>query len=727
MNDPVVEEADNRDSELDKLVAACQSRLPAPATWAAFPGYPDSLALALVDAIWSPGIRYATTAAVVGRYAEHRRLVGTDPAHDTVSGLLSTYEGFGSTERFIDAVGTRHRVSTQSGAALKGAVVRQAAESLRELGIDTADQFRAADQTPVGKQAESAWRALPGQRSGISWRYLRMLLGLADVKPDRMVTRFVAAALGVSEASLAPDRVALLVQAAAAHHAVDAGALDHKIWKYQTSQPSTQEGTPADHLKALAIALSDRCLPILAEQHVIPTSRFQPFIQVGRHYQGSDVMYRPEFRELEAALERQYPHRFANPRRPNAEFVNGYIFGYIEAVVARRAGDDWDPTVAEQAAARSADELIRVLESEQYDLMCCRAVTHLTTSSGDDERIGNVSVYPEKDLRGIDSRTRSTIPAADTAFAGELPFIFGPPHSLLVSKVTVQNGKDPYVAARRASAAIDRFMLLARLLHAGTHQSGWQVIGATSLIARVRPKSRTFVAGTADPRIQRTVQLSASDAPALAALSQYIDAAVVKREGMVTTSFDTAVHLYNRAHESGDDFERIIDLATALEAVLTGEDKGEGLSLRLRIRAAALLATQDDSGHAIFKDIGLLYDLRSRLVHGGSIPEKDLRDILRKTSTIPNDAMFGVALAQAVDRLRDLVRRSFLARLCLAAGPEPLWPFGKSTAVDAALADDTSRLVWRTQWRDRLTGLGISTAADTARPLTDPLAQHDTD
>ncbi|MBC3844656.1 hypothetical protein GXW82_44130 [Streptacidiphilus sp. 4-A2] len=89
---------------------------------------------------------------------------------------------------------------------------------------------------------------------------------------------------------------------------------------------------------------------------------------------------------------------------------------------------------------------------------------------------------------------------------------------------------------------------------------------------------------------------------------------------MATTSFDTAVHRYNRAHEDGNDFERIIDLATALEAVLTGNDRDHNeITERLKSRAAALLATDTDTGAAILNDIAKLYDLRSRLVHGGSI------------------------------------------------------------------------------------------------------------
>jgi hypothetical protein len=45
------------------------------------------------------------------------------------------------------------------------------------------------------EQLKQAWLAVPGQRSGISWRYLLMLAGIPEVKPDRMIRRFVADAL----------------------------------------------------------------------------------------------------------------------------------------------------------------------------------------------------------------------------------------------------------------------------------------------------------------------------------------------------------------------------------------------------------------------------------------------------------------------------------------------------------------------------------------------------
>ena len=80
--------------------------------------------------------------------------------------------------------------------------------------------------------------------------------------------------------------------------------------------------------------------------------------------------------------------------------------------------------------------------------------------------------------------------------------------------------------------------------------------------------------------------------------------AVVKRDKMVATSFDIALRNYTRSHQQGDYYDRIINLATALEAILTGsDDETEGVGLRLRTRAAALLWTDTDPGRAIFDDV----------------------------------------------------------------------------------------------------------------------------
>lgn len=707
---------DDKDAaDVAAVVKACSGLLRPPAEWTPPAGYPDSLALAVIDAIWSIGTRYPVTRGVIGRYRSLRARQHADASHDSLTDLLATYERLGGVDAFIEKVGTRNRVSTRPGAARKGEVVQQAAALLTSLGIDTAANFLGADGTPAGDQAREAWSALPGQGSGTSWRYLRMLLGLPDVKPDRMIIRFVAAALQVEEGSVAAERAVRLVRAAAEHLGVDQRALDHEIWEYQSGQCGSHDPlSDREHLQALAHAFIGAAFPALAELRVIPTSVYNPFVRVGHDYEGTVVMGLPEFKELEAALERRYPQRFARTEGPglsDSEFALHYVFSFLEAATARCGGGPDTFEADTEAVQKSFDELVAVLEAAGDQLHCCRAVSHLTTETGEPVRIGEITVYPDTGLGSVFKRTRELIPRAG---ADEPPRIYDPPQSLVVATASSPSS-DPYPARREISGLVDRFLLLARLLFAGTHQSCWQITGTPTVVSRMNPHQRTFGKQGMNHRMQRAVRLRDEHAPLFAALSGLLDAASVRQPGVVVSSLQVALSRFDSAHEAHDDYESIVDLATAFEAALISDGaEHDAISLRLRSRAAALLATESDPGHAIFKDVQALYDVRSKLVHGGRITEKYLRKMISGVSTVPDAAPFGVAFAFAVDRLRDLVRRALLARICLATGPEPLWPLDSTESIDAQLADDPQRIRWREHWRNELTAFGAAAAAEAA-------------
>jgi len=249
----------------------------------------------------------------------------------------------------------------------------------------------------------------------------------------------------------------------------------------------------------------------------------------------------------------------------------------------------------------------------------------------------------------------------------------------------------------------------------------YEVRGMTTFVSRMNPYMTEFRGARA--LVRRTVWLNDQHGPAFDAIGELLDQADVKREGMAATSFDVALGKFNGSHHQVNPYEALVDLATALEAILAGGEKeNEGLTLRLRNRAAAVLAIDGDPARAIFGDVGLLYGLRSKLVHGGQIKESDLRRELDKISTMPDGEAanrYGVAIGYAVDRMRDLVRRAILARVCLAATPDPLWPFTGGGSVDAELSDDETRGRWRASWHDRLAALGIEAASQRPRAAVD--------
>jgi hypothetical protein len=215
-----------------QVAQRCIEQLPDRATWTFPGGYPRSSALCLVDAIQSMGVRYGSVEKVVRRYRDTRPgMAGTDGLPE----LLATFEERGGVDAWAREIGTKHRTSTRAGAPLKAAAIHEAAASLLEAGVSTADDLRALD--PAGlAEVKTRWLRISGQRSGISWRYFLMLAGVPGVKADRMICRFVRAATGLPPASVTPQLAGRAVEGAADLLGVSPSALDHTIWRWQSGR-----------------------------------------------------------------------------------------------------------------------------------------------------------------------------------------------------------------------------------------------------------------------------------------------------------------------------------------------------------------------------------------------------------------------------------------------------------------------------------------------------------
>lgn len=190
-------------------------------------GYPGSLALCTIDAIWSIGIRYSNVEGVIVRY---RKSVENADHHD-LTDLLAAIDRAGGTDAWRSRVGTRHRTSSRGG-IYKADAVAQAASALVALGLNSTSDLAQATP-PKLTHGEEAWRAVRGQRSGISWHYFLILAGVDDVKPDRMVCAFLKKAV---PSMPDPGTARALVLAAAREMQVSARTLDHRIWLYQSGR-----------------------------------------------------------------------------------------------------------------------------------------------------------------------------------------------------------------------------------------------------------------------------------------------------------------------------------------------------------------------------------------------------------------------------------------------------------------------------------------------------------
>lgn len=218
------------------LADECLRVLGAPATWTAPKGY-DGLAEATIDAIWSMGVRYQGVSNVLDRYRSWvRETHAVSSRLRTASQLGADIESVDGPEAFADqVVRNRQRTSTRSG-ILKAEAVLTATGVYSAHGIDAAADLvaKASDEG-----LKSDWLAIKGQGSGISWRYLLMNTRVDDIKPDRMICRFVARTLnvpGVSSERAHSEVTSAFTILQRGLPDLTLRGLDHAIWRYESGR-----------------------------------------------------------------------------------------------------------------------------------------------------------------------------------------------------------------------------------------------------------------------------------------------------------------------------------------------------------------------------------------------------------------------------------------------------------------------------------------------------------
>jgi hypothetical protein len=220
------------DEALRAMLAAVEILLPSPDRWATTSGY-DAVGLAIIDAVWSIGVRYQSVENVMARYRAARLAGGDDPEADRPADVRRFIDACGGPEEFAQRMGNRQRTSTTNG-ILKAEAVLHEARILEEEGVELPADLTGASPERL-EHLQGRWCTVAGQGSGVSWRAFSMLVGLPEVKPDRMIRRFAAAALGrPRETAVGVDEARELVLGAAARLGVSPRALDNAIWSYQS-------------------------------------------------------------------------------------------------------------------------------------------------------------------------------------------------------------------------------------------------------------------------------------------------------------------------------------------------------------------------------------------------------------------------------------------------------------------------------------------------------------
>lgn len=178
---------------IESLCQACEATLNLENAELSSSYYYDSLPQCVIDAVFSIGVKYTSTTNVVKSYCAYYGLRVHNRDHDqkgnkhTISQLIDHITSTG-VRKSADVIFQNHqRTSTRNG-ILKADAVLRFARVLQKYGVETL-----ADMLSKGLplQAEVEIMRIPGQKSGLSLRYLYMLSGDdSQSKPDRHVMRF---------------------------------------------------------------------------------------------------------------------------------------------------------------------------------------------------------------------------------------------------------------------------------------------------------------------------------------------------------------------------------------------------------------------------------------------------------------------------------------------------------------------------------------------------------
>lgn len=468
-------------------------------------------------------------------------------------------------------------------------------------------------------------------------------------------------------------------------------------------------------LRRAAVEMIAEAWDALAAEHVVPCSRYRPFVQVGRDYEGVLLMGGPAFGKFAATLRALHPTWFEAPLGHFPRWpADSLAFHLVDACIAelsRRRETGEAPSDAVEVMVLG---LVDYLDSADSRVGCARRVSHLMTEDRQELTLAGVTILANRQFEEI-RQIAELIPTARSAFNGEPPHSFAPPEATLVSYAT---GPDPFALSADAERPIDRLLLALRLLYGATTASIFQVTGETTSVCRYTARVDVPPYDEHPVPVRPAVISPATVQPVERLLALY-DSTEHRTPREVVHGLEMAVIKFTDSFSPRPWFEKVVDLATALEAALSGKDKAD-VTLRICTRAAHILSSDADSPQTIYSDVKALYDMRSSLVHGSVITQRELDKWLTAVSCVPQGRSPRMRIELAVDRLRDLVRRSILVRLVLNS--EGRWPLrGDPPPLDHLLTDARAAEEWRNAWHQGTADLGAPETAQPASPLCDSI------
>ncbi|MGC2939202.1 hypothetical protein [Brevibacterium sp. FAM 24638] len=189
-------------------------------------GYPNSLALCILDALFMTGSHPTAIDNLLGRYITRH---GSADGAKMLRYSIATAGG----REVIRNVKPAH---SHPGAMLRAEVVDRATRLMADHGIDSVeDLLGGVDGEPSsGRRADEVardWRELPSQKSGISWNALLVLAGSGHLEIDYRVNALIAEVVSWSDSIRGDDYVLELIKATADCLDVEDRVVKQIVWQ----------------------------------------------------------------------------------------------------------------------------------------------------------------------------------------------------------------------------------------------------------------------------------------------------------------------------------------------------------------------------------------------------------------------------------------------------------------------------------------------------------------
>ncbi len=495
--------------------------------------------------------------------------------------------------------------------------------------------------------------------------------------------------------------------------------------------PNEQDGAPreaapftlpVEHeetLRTLAEDVLRRSFEILAQERVLPRSQYRPWIQMGRDYPSHAVESEGPLSEaLEAAL----PARFVRtPMDATMDYPWFYGSALLEAAVASATRAHEPYAVTSPSVRAVVDEFVAKVQAPPATTSL-QVVTDMEVVTDKIEEAAPVPLGETIHVAGVDiirvGATPETYIEQELRSAGydverDQVVSWPGPVSLLVARVARALGFD--ARSREVRRRLRNVVTAVRLATGASASPLVTIDGEPGGVPTMHPRIRPH-----PPRgmrlAHRPTQLGPGDVTGLEVLCCRIDD-WLGADDLEASPLGLAIGQLNRSLDgpSTTVADIVVDLSIGLEAALAGNDTSE-VGLRLRVRAADLLATTEDPSDVIYQDVKQLYRVRSSIVHGNVLKPGAFLKSIARVSSAGASSRPGEQVALALDRWRDLLRRAILARAALATEAS-LWPLRHTGDVDRELRTESTRTAWLGHIREYWTVAGLPSALSPAPPM----------